>query len=50
MNKKKMIELLKMINEAIAENRTCELTDYTREHAFIDIADAIELLTENVGE
>lgn len=47
MTRKEMIKKLEEIKEAIAWDIDCELTDYAREKAYIDISDAIEQLQDN---
>lgn len=47
MTRQEMIKKLEEIKEAIAWDINCELTDYARERAYVDISDAIEHLQEN---
>lgn len=47
MTRQEMIKKLEEIKEAIAWDINCELTDYAREKAYIDISDAIEQLQDN---
>ena len=47
MTRRKMLEKLEEIKEAIAWDSGGELTDYAQEKAYICIAQAIEYINEN---
>ena len=50
MTRQEMIQLLKMVKTAIAEDVNNELTDYTRKWTYIFVDQAIERLQENCAE
>lgn len=47
MTRQEMIKKLEEIKKQLAWDNGDELTDYTRDKAYIDIMDAIETLEEN---
>lgn len=47
MTRKELIEELETIKDLVAWGKCEGLTDYAREHVYIDIEDAIEIIQEN---